>query len=396
MKISRLLAASFVAVLMVAATAWAETVKVGIILPYSGPNAQLGQQVDRGFELYQKLNAKGTGDHKIEIIKRDSTGPKPDVAKRLATELITRDKVDIVAGVVYSNNAFAISDVTRKAKVPLIIMNAGTAAITTRSPYTARVSFTMWQAAYPLGTYAYEKMKIRTAAVAYANYSPGKDSKNAFTKAFTAAGGKVVADIPFPFPKIPDFTPFLQSVKDAKPDALYVFIPAGKWATGVMKTYDDLGMRAAGIELIGPGDITQDSELPNMGQVPLGVITMHHYSAAGDRAENQAFVKAWKEAYGADSTPDFFGVQGWDGMAAIHEVVRKLDGKIDAEKAVAALKGWKFASPRGPIMIDPETRDIVQNQYLRKVEKRGGALANIETETLEMVKDPWKELQKKK
>ncbi len=395
MKVLRLLAASLL-VLAVTGPAWAETVKVGIILPYSGPNAQLGQQVDRGFELYQKLHAKGTGGHKIEIIKRDSTGPKPDVAKRLATELITRDKVDIVAGVVYSNNAFAISDVTRKAKVPLLIMNAGTAAITTRSPYTARVSFTMWQAAYPLGKYAYEKMNIRTAAVAYANYSPGKDSKNAFTKAFTAAGGKVVADIPFPFPKIPDFTPFLQSVKDAKPDALYVFIPAGKWATGVMKTYDDLGMRAAGIELIGPGDITQDSELPNMGQVPLGVVTMHHYSAAGDRAENKAFVKAWKEAYGADSTPDFFGVQGYDGMAAIHEVVRKLNGKIDADKALAVLKGWKFASPRGPIMIDPETRDIVQNQYLRKVEKRGNALANIETATLEMVKDPWKELEKKK
>ncbi len=396
MKIFRLLAGSFLVLLFMTATVWAETVKVGIILPYSGPNAQLGQQVDRGFELYQKLNVDGTGGHKIEIIKRDSTGPKPDVAKRLATELITRDKVDIVAGVVYSNNAFAISDVTRKAKVPLLIMNAGTAAITTRSPYTARVSFTMWQAAYPLGGYAYEKMKIRTAAVAYANYSPGKDSKNAFTKAFTAAGGKVVADIPFPFPKIPDFTPFLQSVKDAKPDALYVFIPAGKWATGVMKTYDDLGMRAAGIELIGPGDITQDSELPNMGQVPLGVITMHHYSAAGDRAENKAFVEAWKKAYGADSTPDFFGVQGWDGMAAIHEVVRKLNGKIDADKALAVLKGWKFASPRGPIMIDPETRDIVQNQYLRKVEKRGDALANIEVETLEMVKDPWKELEKKK
>ncbi len=395
MKKFTLVAASFLALLLAAGTAWAETVKVGIILPYSGPNAQLGQQVDRGFELYQKLHADGTGGHKIEIIKRDSTGPKPDVAKRLATELITRDKVDIVAGVVYSNNAFAISDVTRKAKVPLLIMNAGTAAITTRSPYTARVSFTMWQAAYPLGKYAYEKMKIRTAAVAYANYSPGKDSKNAFTKAFTAAGGKVVADIPFPFPKIPDFTPFLQSVKDAKPDALYVFIPAGKWATGVMKTYDDLGMRAAGIELIGPGDITQDSELPNMGQVPLGVVTMHHYSAAGDRPENKAFVAAWKKAYGADSTPDFFGVQGYDGMAAIHEVVRKLNGKIDADKAIAVLKSWKFASPRGPIMIDPETRDIVQNQYLRKVEKRGNALANIETATLEMVKDPWKELEKK-
>ena len=394
MKALRLLAASLPALLASTGVLWAETVKVGVILPYSGPNAQLGQQVDRGFELYRKLHANEAGGHEVEVIKRDSTGPKPDVAKRLATELITRDEVDILAGVVYSNNAFAISDVTRKAKVPFLIMNAGTSAITTRSPYTARVSFTMWQAAYPLGRHAYEKMNIRTAAVAYAKYSPGIDSKTAFTEAFTAAGGKVVADIPFPFPKIPDFTPFLQPVKDAGPDALYVFIPAGKWATGVMKTYDDLGMRAAGIELIGPGDITQDSELPNMGDVPLGVVTMHHYSAAGDRPENEAFVKAWKEAYGADSTPDFFGVQGWDGMAAIFEAVRRLDGRIDADKTLAVWKGWKFDSPRGPIMIDPETRDIVQNQYLRKVEKRGGTLANVETDTLEMVKDPWKQLKK--
>ena len=391
----KLLAAFSLATLTMGGAAQAETVKVGVILPYSGPNAQLGQQVDRGFELYQKLHPGGPGRHEIKIIKRDSTGPKPDVAKRLATELITRDRVDIIAGVVYSNNAFAISDVTRKAKVPFLIMNAGTASITTRSRYTARVSFTMWQSAYPLGKYAYDKMKIRSAAVAYANYSPGRDSRNAFTKAFTGAGGKVVADVPFPFPKIPDFTPFLQSVKDIAPDALYVFIPAGKWATGVMKTFDDLGMRAAGIRLIGPGDITQDSELPNMGQIPLGVITMHHYSAAGEREENRAFVKAWKGVYGVESTPDFFSVQGWDGMAAIHEVVRRLNGKIDADQALSVLKGWKFNSPRGPIMIDPETRDIVQNQYLRRGEKRGTMLANGEFETLEMVADPWKQMQKK-
>jgi branched-chain amino acid transport system substrate-binding protein len=392
MKKFTFLAASFLALLFAAGTAWAETVKVGIILPYSGPNAQLGQQVDRGFELYQKLHADGTGGHKIEIIKRDSTGPKPDVAKRLATELITRDKVDIVAGVVYSNNAFAISDVTRKAKVPLLIMNAGTAAITTRSPYTARVSFTMWQAAYPLGKYAYDKMKIRTAAVAYANYSPGKDSKNAFTKAFTAAGGKVVADIPFPFPKIPDFTPFLQSVKDAKPDALYVFIPAGKWATGVMKTYDDLGMRAAGIELIGPGDITQDSELPNMGQVPLGVVTMHHYSADYDTPVNQAFVAAWKKTYGEDTTPDFMGVGGWDGMAAIAHAIREQDGNITAEGTMKALAGWTYESPRGTIMIDPETRDIVHDQHVHEVVKGDGRLMIRVLDSIPQVRDPCKEL----
>ncbi len=396
MRIVKLLFAFVLAWILAPVSAQAATVKVGIILPYSGPNAQIGQQLDRGMELYMKLHPNELGGHKIQLIKRDSTGPKPDVAKRLAQELITRDKVDIIGGIVYSNNALAIAGLSKKAKVLLLIMNAGAAVITTKSPYIARISFTMWQAAYPLGEYAYKNMGIRTVAVAYANYAPGKDSKTAFTTSFTKAGGKVVADIPFPFPKIPDFTPFLQRVKDAKPDGLYVFIPAGKWATGVIKTYGDLGMKEAGITLFGPGDITQDSELPNMGDVPLGIITMHHYSAAADRPQNKKFVRAWKKLYGANTTPDFFGVQGWDGMAALYEVVRRLDGKITAEKAIGVLKGWKYDSPRGPIMIDPDTRDIVDNQYLRKVEKRGGKLANIEFKTIEQVKDPWKELQKKK
>ncbi|MEE8302017.1 MAG: ABC transporter substrate-binding protein [Candidatus Tectomicrobia bacterium] len=396
MRIVKSLIFFVLALLLAPSGIQAATVKVGIILPYSGPNAQIGQQLDRGMELYVKLHTNELGGHKIQLIKRDSTGPKPDVAKRLAQELITRDKVDIIGGIVYSNNALAIAGLSKKARVPVLIMNAGAAVITTKSPYIARVSFTMWQAAYPLGEYAYKNMGIRTVAVAYANYAPGKDSKTAFITAFKKAGGKVVAEIPFPFPKIPDFTPFLQRVKDAKPDGLYVFIPAGKWATGVIKTYGDLGMREAGITLFGPGDITQDSELPNMGDVPIGIITMHHYSAAGDRPENKRFVKAWKEAYGANTTPDFFGVQGWDGMAALYEVVRRLGEKITAEKAIEVWKGWKFNSPRGPILIDPETRDIVGNQYLRKVEKRGGKLANIEFKTIELVKDPWKELQKKK
>jgi branched-chain amino acid transport system substrate-binding protein len=356
----------------------------------------LGQQIDRGIKLYQKLHPKVPGGHKIQLIKRDSTGPKPDIAKRLAQELITRDKVDLISGIIYSNNAFAIMALCKKAKVPVLIMNAGTASITTRCPYAARVSFTMWQSAYPLGTHAFNKMGIKTAAMAFANYAPGKDSTNAFRRSFEAAGGKIVASIPFPFPKIPDFTPFLQRVKDAKPDALYVFIPAGKWATGVMKTFGNLGMGKAGIKLIGPGDITQDTELPNMGDVPVGVVTMHHYSAAGDRPANKAFVAAWKKEYGAGTTPDFLGVQGWDGMAAIYHAIDKTGGKINANSAIKAWKGWKFDSPRGPMMIDPETRDVVNNQYLRRVDKVGGKLQNTEISTLKMVKDPWKILNPKK
>jgi branched-chain amino acid transport system substrate-binding protein len=392
----RSLILSAVAVLLAPTAVAAATIKIGLLLPYSGPSASLGQQIDRGISLYMKLNPKVPGGHKIELVKRDTTGPSPDVAKRLAQELITRDKVAMLSGVVFSNNALAIADLSRRAKIPFIIMNAGDAPLTTKSPYIARVSFTMWQAAYPLGKYAHDKMGIKTAAVIYANYAPGLDSKTGFTTAFTKAGGKVVLDIPFPFPKIPDFTPFLQRVKDAKPDAIYAFVPAGKWATAMMKTYGDLGLAAAGIKLIGPGDIVQDSELANMGDTPIGIITMHHYSAAATRPENKKFVAAWHKAYGADSVPDFMAVQGYDGMAAIYQVIAKDGAKITGASAMKALEGWKFESPQGPIMIDPKTRDIVDNQYLRKTEKVNGKLENVEFQTIPMVKDPWKELHQKK
>ena len=395
MRSARTLLAVVSAALLASGAASAATIKVGVILPYSGPEAGNGRQLDRGIELFMKEHPTVPGGNKIELIKRDSTGPAPDVAKRLATELVTRDKVQIITGVIYSPNAFAINDICKKAKVPFIIMNAGTASITQGCPYNARVSFTMWQAAYPLGKYAYDKMGIKSAAVVYANYAPGKDSVNGFKKSFTEAGGKIVADIPLPFPQMPDFTPFMQRAKDAHPDAVYAFIPAGKWSTSLMKSFGELGMGAAGIKLIGPGDITQDNELPNMGDVPLGVITMHHYSAAHKSPENEKFVAAWKKAYGADSTPDFLGVQGWDGMAAIYHIVEKTKGKVTGPSAVAALEGWKYDSPRGPIMIDPATRDIVDNQYLRKVEKVNGKLENVEEATIPMVKDPFKAMQKK-
>jgi len=250
----------------------------------------------------------------------------------------------------------------------------------------------MWQAGYPMGEYAAKKMGLKTAAIAYANYAPGKDSSAAFRSAFEKSGGKILAEVPLPFPNIPDFTPFLQRIKDLKPDAIYVFVPAGKWSTGIMKTYADLGMRQAGIKLIGPGDITQDTELPNMGDVPVGVVTVHHYSAAATRPENVAFVKLWKETYGPNSSPDFFGVQGWDGMKLIYDVIEKSKGKVTPESFLAVAKGWKYdKSPRGPIMIDPQTRDIVDNQYVRRVDMKDGKLANTEIDTIPMVKDPWRQ-----
>jgi branched-chain amino acid transport system substrate-binding protein len=394
MRLSTILAAA--AALALVPAAHAATVKVGFVAVLTGPEAHSGSQLEKGAELFMKLNPTVPGGHKIEFLKRDTAGPAPDRAKRLMQELITRDRVDIITGVNFSSEGFAMMDVCKEARIPTVIMLAGANGMTDACPYAARISFSMWQAGYPMGEYAATKMGVKTAAVAYANYAPGKDSSAAFRSAFEKAGGKVVADVPLPFPNIPDFTPFLQRIKDLKPDAVYVFIPAGKWATGIMKTYADLGMRQAGIKLIGPGDITQDTELPNMGDVPVGVVTVHHYSAAATRPENVAFVKAWKQAYGENSSPDFFGVQGWDGMKLIYDVVEKSNGKVTPESFLAVVKGWKYdKSPRGPMMVDPTTRDVVNNQYVRRIDKKDGKLVNTEIDTIPMVKDPWRQFGKK-
>ena len=377
----------------VSATAMAATVKVGVVLTYSGGGAEFGQQVDRGMSLYLKHHAEAFGGHEIELIKRDAKRPGGDIAKTEVRELITRDKVDLLTGFIFSPNAIASGSLATQGKTPMVIMNAGTAWIPNLSPYIARVSFTMWQSGYPMGAYAKEKLGCETAAVGYTDYPPGKDSLEAFKTGFEKAGGKVTDAVPMGGPReVPDFTPFFQRIKDAKPNCLYVFVPAGNHATAVVKTYTDLAMAKAGIRLIGPGDITQDTKLQDMGDAAVGLTTMHHYSADYDSPENQAFVKAWKDAYGADSTPDFMGVAGWDGMAAIAHVVKTLDGKVEAEAAMNALKGWTFNSPRGPIQIDPETRDIVQDEHVHQVVKEGGRLKIKVIETIPQVKDPCKAL----
>ncbi len=373
--------------------AQAATVKVGVVLPYSGGAAQFGQQIERGMMLYLNEHGDKLGGHKIELIKRDSKNPGGAAAKTAVQELITTENVDILTGFVFSPNAMASAPLATQAKKPMVIMNAGTAWIPSLSPYIARVSFSMWHAGYPMGKYAAEKLGYKTAAVGYTNYPPGKDSLAAFKAGFESAGGKVVDEIPMGGPRdVPDFTPWFQRVKDEKPDALFVFVPAGNHAAAVAKTYADLGLRDAGIALIGPGDITQDTKLQGMGDAAVGMVTMHHYSADYQTPKNLAFVKAWKAAYGADSTPDFMAVQGYDGMAAIVDLVRSLDGKIDPDKAMAMLKGWKFDSPQGPIMIDPDTRDIVMNEYVHKITKKGDRLFIEVIGQIDQVKDPCKEL----
>ena len=387
-------AAALCGAMAIAVPASAQTVKIGLINTYSGPMASNGDQIEKAINLFMKLGqCKLPAGVKLEIIKRDDTGINPETAKRLAQELIVRDKVQMITGVVWTPNALSIAPLVTEAKVPFVIMNAGTAMITERSPYIARTSFTLWQSSYPMGTWAAKRFK--TAYVAVADFGPGHDAQEAFTRAFTAAGGKVIGTVRMP-PPTTDFAPFLQRVKDAKPDALFVFVPAGKNATALIKGFGDLGLAQAGIKLIGPGDIVTDEELPNMGDVPIGVLTMFHYSAAGDRPANKAFVESYQKEYGPKAWPNFISVGAWDGMQAICDVVRAQGGKVDPDKTMLLLRGWKNPnSPRGPIEIDPRTRDIVQNEYVRETRKVGGIMKNVELETIPMVKDPWKEFTQK-
>jgi len=346
----------------------AQEIKVGLVLPYTGIGAELAQQVDRGIETYLKLHADDVKPYTFTFIKRDSKAPNGAEAKVDVQELLTQDKVDVIAGFIYSPDAIASAPLIAAGKKLAVIMNAGTAFITNLAPEYVRTSFTMWQSGYTMGVAAAKDLHAKTAVVAYTDYPPGKDSLEAFKTAFEANGGKVIDAIPAGGPgTVPDFTPFFQRAKDEHPDVLYVFVPAGDHATAVVKTYAALGMREAGIKLIGPGDITQDIKLQGMGPAAVGLITTHHYNADLDNPENKRFVAAWKKEYGADSTPDFVAVGGYDGMAAIVHAAHATKGTMDGEAAVKSLEGWKFNSPQGPIEIDPKTRDIVMNEYLDEV-----------------------------
>jgi branched-chain amino acid transport system substrate-binding protein len=385
------------AVVLAAGLAWAgsataEVIKVGVILTYSGPEAATGDQIDKGLKLYiDEHKADLPAGVQIQVIQRDDGGPNPQTAKRLAQELITRDHVQFLAGVVWTPNAGAIAPLATEAKTPFVIMNASASNLTRLSPYIVRVSTTQWETTLPVGTWA-AKNGLKTAYTAVSDFVPGHDAEAAFIKGFTDAGGQVVGSVRFPLEN-PDFAPFLQRVKDAKPGVLMVFVPSGAQATAVIKAYTDLGLKAAGVTLVGPQDIIPDYEVPNMGQAPVGLVTAGNYSSAGARPQNAAFVAAWKKAYGDKAVPDFMGVGGWDGMAAIFDVIKQTKGKFTGDEAMAILSHWKNPdSPRGPIEIDPATRDLVQNIYIRRTEDVGGHLANVEVDTMPQVKDPWKQL----
>jgi branched-chain amino acid transport system substrate-binding protein len=381
--------------LALVSAAHAETVKVGVVLPYSGVNADLGTQIDKAFDLYVKLHAKDIAPNTIQLIKRDEGPPTGATGKTDTTELITQDHVKILTGYVFSPSAIASAPVVNQAKVPMLIANAGTAWITNLSPYIVRTSFSMWHPAYPMGIYAATKLGCKTAAIGYTDFPPGKDSAEAFKTGFEKSGGKVIDQIPMGNPaQVPDFTPFFQRVKDEHPDCLYVFIPSGAHAAGVVKAYGEVGLRQAGIKLIGPMDVVPDNKLQDMGKYAIGTIVMGHYAADYTNPQNVAFVKEWHTAYGANSTPDFMSAAGWDTMAAIFYVIKKLNGNLeDGAKVVDTLKGWKHNGPRGEIEIDPATRDVIEDEHAEEVyEKADGKLGIKVLATYKQVKDECKEL----
>jgi len=363
-------------------------IKLGLIAEFSGPFAQYGQQIYGGMKTYMKQHGDTVAGKKIEIIQKDVGGPAPDVAKRLAQELVTRDKVDFLVGFGLTPNALAVAPIATEAKVPMVIMNAATSIITTKSPYIVRTSMTLPQITQPIAVWA-AKNGIKKVYTVVADYGPGIDAEGAFINAFKANGGEIVGSVRTPLQN-PEYAPFIQRVKDAKPDAVFLFLPAGEQGIAFMKGYQERGLADAGIKLIATGDITDDGVLEAMGDPTVGLITSFHYSAAHDSPENKAFVKTYAEVNGTKLRPNFMAAGGYDGMAAIYEALKKTNGDSNGDKVIAAMKGLKLTSPRGPLTIDPETRNPVQTVYIRKVEKTGGGLYNVEFEHLENQKDPAK------
>jgi branched-chain amino acid transport system substrate-binding protein len=362
-----------------------ETVKIGLILPMTGPFASTGKQIEAAAKLYMAENGDTVAGKKIELVVKDDTNVA-DVTKRLAQDMVVNDGVKILAGFGLTPLALAAAPISTQAKVPQIVMAAGTSIITEKSPYIVRTSFTLPQKASVMGAWA-AKNGITKVFTIVSDFAPGHDAEKWFKSSFAAAGGTVVGEARVPLAN-PDFAPFLQKAADAKPDAIFVFVPSGP---GIIftKQYVERGLDKSGIKLIGTGDLTDDDILNKYGDVALGIITAGPYSASHPSPKNKAYVEAFTKA-NPGLRPNFMSVGGYDGMHVIYEALKATKGNTDGDALIAAMKGLSFESPRGPISIDPATRDIVQNIYLRKVEKVNGELYNTEFATTEAVKDPAK------
>ena len=385
--------AGVAAALLAVSPAYAQgAIKIGLILPYSGQFADTATQMDNAIKLYVKQKGDSVAGRKIEFIRKDSGGIAPDVAKRLAQELVVRDNVDILAGFVLTPNAMAAGDVSTEAKKFMVVMNAATSIVTTKSPYMARTSVTIAQLNETFGTWAY-KNGARKAYTMVSDYGPGHDAEGAFQRGFKEAGGEIIGSVRYPVAN-PDFSAFVQRAKDMNPDGIFVFVPGGVQPAALGKTLAERGIDPRKTRIMGQGELTDDNALKSMGDAGLGIITVFHYDYNHNSALNREFVKAFNASAGGRN-PDLFSIGGYDGMHLIYETLKKTGGKTDGDSLIAAAKGMRWESPRGPVSIDPETRDIVQTVYIRRVEKVGGQLRNVEFDKVENVKDPVKARMKK-
>ncbi len=367
----------------------APPVKIGIIFSYTGATASAGKTFDAAVNLWMRQHGDTVGGRKIVLIRRDDTGIAPDTAKRLAQELIVQDQVDLLAGLAFTPNAIAVATVSTQAKKPLFIVNSATSGIIAKAPYAVRFGFTTAQTTTPFAQWA-AKSGMKTGYALYQDYGPGIDAGAAFSQAFTAAGGKMLGEVRVPLNNA-DFTAYVQRVKDARPDVLYVFLNAGGAAQALLRACKDAGFERAGIKVLAAGDLVAENNLPGVGDVADGLITSLDYSAWHDSRLNREFVRGFQTLEPA-LLPDFNAVAAYDVMNAIYRVVAAQKGAIDPDRTMEIVRGMKFESPRGPIAIDPATRDIVENVYIRRTEKQAdGKLANVEFETVPQVKDPWKE-----
>lgn len=384
MKLVKHLAAVASAVLLAANVAAAEPVKVGIIAPFSGPFSNFGEAWKAAIEAYQKIHGKSAGGQEIELIFRDLTGPNPSEAKALAQELVIKDKVQYLGGVVFTPNAFAIAPVVEEAKIPTVIFNAATSSVLEKSKYLVRTSYTLPQITVPIARFALEQ-GVKSVVTMVTDYGPGVDAETAFVKTFEAGGGKIVEKVRVPL-KTTDFAPFLQRVKGLAPQAVFIFFPGGPPSYAVIKAYKDNDLKGAGIRLFGTSE-ADEKDLPAIGDAALGLESGMFYSGSHESAANKAFVDALK-AVAPTAVANATALEGYDGIAAIYRMVEATKGQRDPEAAMAAMRGYAWESPRGPVRIDPESRHITQNVYIRKVEKDAtGKLIHKEFKTYEQQPD---------
>lgn len=373
--------------LSTAAPARADIVKVGVITTASGPFARWGQQFQQAIEVYQKQHGKTVNGHTIEVIYRDDGGPDPVRAKQLAQSLIVRDKVNFLAGIVFTPNALAVSDIVTEAKMPFVLFNATTAFVTRKSPYFVRTSHTIPSVAEPIAKWAADN-GMKRVITAVSDYTPGFDAEASFVETFKAAGGEVLESMRIPLATT-DFSPFFERVAQQKPDALFIFGPGGPPTVGMVNTWASR-LKPIGIKLLCTAE-TQQIDLPKIGPAALGVTSSFHYTETVDNPLNNALKSDLVAMFGPDTVPDLATVGAYDGMELIYRAVAKFGPKVTGDQALSLWKGLAFDSPRGPIKIDEKERDIIQNIYLRRVEERGGKLVNINIDTFPMVRDPWKD-----